>query len=57
VQLIVDATDPNTATTVTNYATNIICDYQNDLNVLVGNTLYDCAANQEAVQSSVKRYL
>ena len=35
VQLIADATDPNTATTVTNYATNIICDYQNDLNVQV----------------------
>ena len=39
VQLIADATDPNTATTVTNYATNIICDYQNDLNVL-GATPY-----------------
>ncbi len=35
VQLIADATDPNTATTVTNYATNIIRDYQGDLNVLV----------------------
>ncbi len=35
VQLIADATDPNTATTVTNYATNIIRDYQSDLNVLV----------------------
>jgi len=35
VQLIADATDSNTATTVTNYATNIIRDYQNDLNVLV----------------------
>jgi ABC-2 type transport system permease protein len=35
VQLIADATDPNTATTVTNYATSIIRDYQNDLNVLV----------------------
>ena len=35
VQLIADATDPNTATTVTNYATNIIRDYQNDLNVQV----------------------
>ncbi len=32
VQLIADAADPNTATTVTNYATNIIRDYQNDLN-------------------------
>ncbi|MEP7143788.1 MAG: ABC transporter permease [Ferruginibacter sp.] len=35
VQLIADAADPNTATTVTNYATNIIRDYQSDLNVLV----------------------
>lgn len=35
VQLIADATDPNTATTVTNYATSIIRDYQNDLNVQV----------------------
>ncbi len=35
VQLIADATDPNTATTVTNYATSIIRDYQSDLNVLV----------------------
>lgn len=33
VQLIADATDPNTATTVTNYATSIIRDYQNDLNI------------------------
>jgi len=32
VQLIADATNPNTATTVTNYASNIILDYQNDLN-------------------------
>jgi ABC-2 type transport system permease protein len=32
VQLIADATDPNTATTVTNYASNIILDYQTDLN-------------------------
>jgi ABC-2 type transport system permease protein len=30
VQLLADATDPNTATTVTNYATSIIRDYQND---------------------------
>jgi ABC-2 type transport system permease protein len=30
-QLLADATDPNTATTVTNYATSIIRDYQNDL--------------------------
>ncbi|MCW3094061.1 MAG: ybhR 2 [Ferruginibacter sp.] len=35
VQLIADATDPNTATTVTNYASNIIRDYQTDLNNLV----------------------
>lgn len=34
-QLIADASDPNTATTVTNYATNIIRDYQSDLNILV----------------------
>ncbi|MEP7110143.1 MAG: ABC transporter permease [Ferruginibacter sp.] len=33
-QLIADATDPNTATTVTNYATNIIREYQEDLNRL-----------------------
>lgn len=32
VQLIADAADPNTATTVTNYAANIIRDYQGDLN-------------------------
>ena len=32
VQLIADATDPNTATTVINYATNIINDYQNGVN-------------------------
>lgn len=32
VQIIADASDPNTATTLTNYATNIIRDYQNELN-------------------------
>jgi len=32
VQLIADASDPNTATTVTNYAKNIIGDYQKELN-------------------------
>jgi len=32
IQLIADASDPNTATTVTNYATNIIGDYQQQLN-------------------------
>ena len=32
VQLIADASDPNTATTVTNYASNIINDYQKELN-------------------------
>ncbi|MBL0181583.1 MAG: ABC transporter permease [Chitinophagaceae bacterium] len=32
VQLIADASDPNTATTVTNYAANIISDYQKELN-------------------------
>ncbi len=32
VQLIADASDPNTATTVTNYAKNIISDYQQELN-------------------------
>ena len=37
-QLIADATDPNTATAVTNYATNIFRDYQNDLNVLVATS-------------------
>ncbi len=34
VQLIADASDPNTATTVTGYATNIINDYQQTLNKL-----------------------
>jgi ABC-2 type transport system permease protein len=34
VQLIADASDPNTATTVTNYASNIINDYQKELNQL-----------------------
>ncbi|MEO6546766.1 MAG: ABC transporter permease [Ferruginibacter sp.] len=33
VQLIADATDPNTATTVINYASNIIRDYQRDINI------------------------
>jgi ABC-2 type transport system permease protein len=32
IQLIADASDPNTATTVTNYASNIIIDYQKELN-------------------------
>ncbi len=31
IRLIADASDPNTATTVTNYATNIINDYQKEL--------------------------
>ena len=35
VQLIADASDPNTATTVTNYASNIINDYQKELNAQV----------------------
>lgn len=35
IQLLADATDPNTATTVINYATNIINDYQHELNVNV----------------------
>ena len=34
VQLIADASDPNTATTITGYATNVINDYQRDLNGL-----------------------
>lgn len=34
VQLIADATDPNVATTVTNYASSIINDYQSSLNKL-----------------------
>jgi ABC-2 type transport system permease protein len=34
IQLIADATDPNQATTLVNYATSIIIDYQNDLNEL-----------------------
>lgn len=33
VQLIADASDPNVATTLTNYATAIIMDYQNSINV------------------------
>ena len=33
-QIIADATDPNQATTLTNYASSIIIDYQNDLNDL-----------------------
>ncbi|MFT3795507.1 ABC transporter permease [Flavobacterium sp.] len=32
VQIIADASDPNTATTITNYATSIIQDYQRGLN-------------------------
>ena len=32
VQLIADASDPNTATTLINYATAIITDYQQSLN-------------------------
>ena len=32
IQLIADATDPNQATTLVNYASSIIMDYQNDLN-------------------------
>ena len=32
VQLIADASDPNNATTLTNYVTSIINDYQNELN-------------------------
>lgn len=35
IQLIADASDPNTATTVTNYAANIINNYQKELNVQV----------------------
>jgi ABC-2 type transport system permease protein len=34
VQIIADASDPNTANTLTTYATNIIMEYQNDLNEL-----------------------
>ncbi len=37
IQLIADASDPNVATTITNYATSIISDYTNELNV--GQTL------------------
>jgi ABC-2 type transport system permease protein len=32
VQLITDASDPNTATTLTNYASSIIADYQREMN-------------------------
>ncbi len=32
IQLIADASDPNTATTITNYASNIINDYQQEIN-------------------------
>lgn len=35
IQLIADASDPNTATTVTNYASNIINDYQKEINALI----------------------
>lgn len=35
IQLIADASDPNTATTISNYASNIINDYQQELNELV----------------------
>lgn len=35
VQLIADASDPNTATTVTNYASSIISDYQKEMNAQV----------------------
>jgi ABC-2 type transport system permease protein len=31
-QILTDASDPNTATTITNYATSIIMDYQKELN-------------------------
>ena len=34
IQLIADASDPNTATTVTNYASSIINDYQQEMNEL-----------------------
>jgi len=33
IQLVVDATDPNTATSIVNYATNIIAEYQAAINV------------------------
>lgn len=32
IEIIADASDPNTATTLTNYASNIILDYQRELN-------------------------
>ena len=32
IQIIADASDPNTATTLTNYASSIILDYQDDIN-------------------------
>ncbi len=33
IQIIADATDPNQATTLTNYVSTIVMDYQNELNV------------------------
>lgn len=36
IQIIADATDPNQATTLTNYASTIILDYQNELNQQTG---------------------
>ena len=39
IQIIADASDPNTATTLNNYATNIIADYQRELNGPSGNLL------------------
>jgi len=35
IQIIADASDPNTANTLSNYATNIIMDYQNELNTSI----------------------
>ena len=39
VQLLADASDPNTATTITNYASNIIADYQQGLQPLATSPL------------------
>jgi ABC-2 type transport system permease protein len=39
VEIIADASDPNTATTLTNYATNIILDYQKELRQSNGSPL------------------
>ena len=38
-QVIADASDPNTASTLTNYVTNIVADYQREITVVSNNNL------------------